>query len=431
MPADSLPEFTHASPAAGAPVTTSDMTTARAMLLLLAVLYFVGGCGFSILFFSLERKAGVAVAQAWPLPAGIFVSAFILPVILIGLAAIVKGQLNALRLQRAQFKSVEQTRVVIEYLQQTMSSVRTALLDQRTPNTSAAGPAANPSFGEPEPVTAATALTAAIDATNSTELLHLLTQIRDLALMTEAQRLERAAQLHRQRRDAFTAEIRQCINRQQWKAASGALEKFRSALPDDPLATELETQLSTARANRVRSDIDAVQSDLRQFMSINAWDRVEEIVGKLELAYPGDPQVEDLVGNVRREQQSWRAEELQRLLSDFHEATDHRRWRQACLIAQQLVERYPDEKAIDRIRVELATLRNNADAQDRQEMEVEFKDLLNRHRYEECLAVAEKMIDTYPDSKAAAELTKMLPKLHELIRQERVRRQQSAGAEQA
>ncbi len=430
MPADSLPEFTHASAGTGAPVTTSDMTTARALLLLLAVVYFVGGCGFSILLFFLERKTGVAVAQAWPLPAGIFISAVALPAILIGLAAIVKGQLNALRLQRAAFKSTEQTRVVIEYLQQTMSSVRTTLLEQRTANIPTAGPTANPAFNEPEPVTAATALTAAIDATNSTELIHLLTQIRDLALMTEAQRLERAAQLHQQRRDAFTADIRQFINRQQWSAASAALEKFRSALPGDPQATELEAQLSTARANRVRSDIEAVQADLRQFMSINAWDRVEEIVGKLELAYPGEPQVEDLVRSVRREQQSWRAEELQRLLSDFHEAADHRRWRQACLIAQQLVERYPEEKAIERIRVELTTLRNNADAQDRQEMEVEFKDLLNRHRYEECLAVAEKMIDTYPDSKAAAELTKMLPKLHELIRQERIRRQQSAGAEQ-
>ena len=64
-------------------------------------------------------------------------------------------------------------------------------------------------------------------------------------------------------------------------------------------------------------------------------------------------------------------------------------------------------------------------------MEIEFKDLLNRHRYDECLAVAEKIIDAYPDSKAAAELNKMLPKLHELIRQDRLRRQQSAGTEQA
>ncbi len=430
MPTDSLPEFDHAPAGAGVPVPTSDMTTARALLRLLAALYFVGGCGFSVLFFLLERKTGLTVAQAWPLPAGIFISALTLPAILVGLAAIVKGQLNALRMQRAAFKSAEQTRVVIEYLQQTMSGVRSSLLEQRTSHTQAGSPTAEPSFSQPDTVNAATALTAAIDATQSTELLHLLTQIRDLALMTEAQRLERAAQLHQQRRDALTAEIRQLSNRQQWKAASVALDKFRSALPGDPLAAELETQLAAARANRVGADIDAVQSDLRQFMSINAWDRVEEIVGKLEMAYPGEPQVEDLVRSVRREQQSWRAEELQRLLSDFHEAADHRRWRQACLIAQQLVERYPDEKAIERIRVELTTLRNNADAQDRQEMEIEFKDLLNRHRYEECLAVAEKLINTYPDSKAATELTKMLPKLHELIRQERVRRQQSAGAEQ-
>lgn len=414
----------------GAPVTTSDMSGARGLLLLMAALYFVGGCGFAILFFVLERKSGLSIAQSWPLPAGIFISAMVLPAMFVGLAAIIKGQLNSLRMQRAQFKSAEQSRAVIEYLQQTMSAVRSSLLETaaRARPAEAAPEQAGGGYSAP-PSNAAEALTQAIDATKGGEILNLLTQLRDLALMTEGQRLQRAAQLHQQRRDSLCDETRQLISRQQWRAAADAIEKLRSMLPGDSISDQLAGELAAARSSRVEADIAAVQGPLAQFMSVNAWDRVEEIVGRLELAYPGVDRVETLVRDIRREQAVWRTEELQRLMTDFREAADHRRWRQACLIAQQLVERYPEEKAIEKIRVELGTLRNNADAQDRQEMETEFKDLLNRHRYEECVAVAEKMISAYPDSKAAAELTKMLPKLHELIRQDRARRQQSAGLE--
>ncbi len=433
MPFDSPPDSGHASVPSGfgAPITTSDMTGARSLLLLTAVLYFVGGSGFAILLFVLERKSGLSIAQSWPLPAGIFISAVFLPAMLVGLAAIIKGQLNSLRMQRAQFKSAEQSRAVIEYLQQTMSAVRSSLLEtavrSRPPEA-----APNPADGAHiAPVgNAAEALTRTIDATNGGEILNLLTQLRDLALMTESQRLQRAAQLHQQRRNALCDETRQLISRQQWRSAADAIEKLRSMLPGDSIADELSRELAASRSGLIEADIAAVQGPLAQFMSVNAWDRVEEIVGRLEMTYPGEDRVERMVRDIRREQAVWRAEEFQRLMADFREAADQRRWRQACLVAQQLVERYPEEKSIEKIRGELGKLRNNADAQDRQEMEAEFKDLLNRHRYEECLAVAEKMISAYPDSKAAAELTKMLPKLHELIRQDRSRRQQSAGMEQ-
>ena len=55
--------------------------------------------------------------------------------------------------------------------------------------------------------------------------------------------------------------------------------------------------------------------------------------------------------------------------------------------------------------------------QERKEQESLFKDLLKRQRYDEALAVAKGVITKYPNSSAAAELTKLLPKVEDLIRQ--------------
>jgi hypothetical protein len=67
-------------------------------------------------------------------------------------------------------------------------------------------------------------------------------------------------------------------------------------------------------------------------------------------------------------------------------------------------------------------LRDNAGVQERKEQEELFKDLLKRQRHEEALAVARSVIEKYPESPSAVELLKLVPKVEEMIREEKLKR---------
>lgn len=105
------------------------------------------------------------------------------------------------------------------------------------------------------------------------------------------------------------------------------------------------------------------------------------------------------------------------------DATEKRQWRRAIESAEEFIQRFPEDTVTERLRFDLTMLGDNATAAERKEQEGLFKDLLRRQRYDEAQRVANALIEKYPGSPAAAELTKMLPRVEELIRQEKMKRQ--------
>ncbi|HTV48605.1 MAG TPA: hypothetical protein VMG59_09200 [Phycisphaerae bacterium] len=264
---------------------------------------------------------------------------------------------------------------------------------------------------------------------DASHMIELLASMRDLLLMTDVQRQHYAARVWEKKKALLIEEFHDLIRREQWATAAAAVERFRESLPGDPVADQLGSELSHRHAQRMQEDIAAYRKEIEPLMSINLWDRVKELMARLEAKYPSQVQVAELSDRINKEYQIWRNDEFQRLLVEYKEAGDHRQWRRAYNIALQFSERFSDNKLVDRIRLDIPTLQRNADIQDCQELVHQFKDLSQRHRYEEAFGVAERVISTFPDSSAAADLQKMLPKLQELIEQENARRRTSAGLE--
>ncbi|MGC8625233.1 MAG: hypothetical protein ACP5VQ_08200, partial [Phycisphaerae bacterium] len=254
------------------------------------------------------------------------------------------------------------------------------------------------------------------------EIQELLLQLRDAALLTEPQRRQWAAGLLEKRKTAMADAVYQAMNTEQWKTAAGLIAKVRETVPGDPLADTLLAELTNKRNEAIQRQLNSARGRLQQLMAINAWDQAELIVNALESQYADDGSVQELVNRIRHEREAWDREGLQSLLDDYKEAVDHRQWVQACSLAQQILERYPEDKLAEKVRGNLSTLRQNAEIQTRHELEAQYADLVKRQRHEEAFAIAERVMEAYPDSPTAKTMRQHLPKLLELIKQEKTRR---------
>ncbi|MEI8196012.1 MAG: hypothetical protein WCI73_08900 [Phycisphaerae bacterium] len=255
------------------------------------------------------------------------------------------------------------------------------------------------------------------------QILEILRQLRDLSMMNEGQRSQYAHAQFEKRKEGMLKQIERAIATSHWHVAEELIRELQRILPDDPIGAELAARVSSEKASRLHQDIEAARIQLRHLMSITAWPQAEEIITGLQQRYPDATDVEVLADELRHERTTFEAENLQRLFMDLKDATDHRQWRRAMAAAEELIRRYPNDKKVEKLRVDLPTIQENADAQERRELEAQFKDLLQRQRYEEAQDIAKRLIAKYPLSPAAAELNKLLPKVQELIAQEKAKRQ--------
>jgi hypothetical protein len=259
--------------------------------------------------------------------------------------------------------------------------------------------------------------TAALEEGTQPLLLDLLEQVRDSALMSDSQRQQLAAIHWSKRKSTLTESIERHMLSGSWAAARAQLEELLALMPQDAEVTTLADRVSGEYSARLSEDLHAAQSQLRHLLSIAAWQEANELVAGLENKYPQATDIEQMRAQINRERDTFERENKERILGELADATDRKQWRRAVLAVEEFIQRYPVDKLTERLRVDLVTLQENSLTHERKEQELLFKDLLKRQRYEEALTVAKGVIALHPNSPAAAELTKLLPKVEDLIRQ--------------
>ncbi|MGC8559775.1 MAG: hypothetical protein ACP5O1_03760 [Phycisphaerae bacterium] len=259
------------------------------------------------------------------------------------------------------------------------------------------------------------------------KLLAVMTDLRDTLLLSENQRAALVKSRLEQKRRALIEKLHHHLRHEEWKAADDVIKEFTEVFPDDLHRKDLADELTFARRRKIDRDLADAQDRIRASAATGRWDMVEPVITHLELQYPDDEAVVTYAHQVRGEMEAWHSEQRQNLIAQLKEASDHRQWRRASLIAQQLLEKYPEDKMVEKLRAELPVLRKNADLQEVKDMEGQFKELLQRRRYEEAFPIAQKVIDEHPQTAAAGEMVKMLPRLQDLIKQEKARRKAETG----
>ena len=102
------------------------------------------------------------------------------------------------------------------------------------------------------------------------------------------------------------------------------------------------------------------------------------------------------------------------MFDELRHDIDRRMWRRAFMHAQHLLERFPTHARAEAVRRQLKTLQDNAEIEERQEIEVRIQELIKAQRFEEAIALGEDLIRRYPLSPQAESLDTLLPRLRDL-----------------
>jgi len=257
-----------------------------------------------------------------------------------------------------------------------------------------------------------------------------LEQLRDITLMNEQQRQHYAQRYWAQRKQMHIVAIEREVLVGDWAAVFGRLEELQVVLPGDAQVAELRGRVESEQNARLEEDVRMARNRIKQFMAAGSaanWTQAEDLAGALQMRYPGRVEATQLVEDVRREREAWERENAERLFRDIAAATEKRQWRHAVLAVEEFIRRYSLDARAEALRLDLPMLQENAGAQERKEQEEHFKDLLKRQRYDEALAVARAVIQKYPQSPTSTELTKLMPRVEEMAKQEAATQASLAG----
>jgi hypothetical protein len=373
----------------------------RVVLVIMAILIFAGGCAVAALtLWDANEHPGAAVGRTVSIAVGAILLGGLFALVALAMASIL-GYLERSASRAAVVAPAEDHRPALGRIEQSLRMINTA--QTRGEPVAAGVPAqANATAG------------GGGGGANVGQLAELM---RDLALMSDAQRQRFAARHWLRRRDAFTEIIERNVLVGDWNGAFARLDDLQLLLPEDPQVKELRERVESEQNSRMEEDLRGARAQVRRFIGTASWQQAEEVAADLQRKYANKPNGSVLVDEVRREREAWDRENMERLFRDIAAATERRQWRQAVLATEEFIRRYPNEVRAEALRLDLPTLTENAAAQERREQEAHFKDLLKHQRYNEAIGVARAVIQKYPNSPTATELNKLLPRVEELARQ--------------
>lgn len=242
-------------------------------------------------------------------------------------------------------------------------------------------------------------------------LLDALKEVRDIMLMSDDQRLAMRKQQELAKRQQVIDAVKTSLEQGMWEWAASRLAELPK---EDAAYLELQQRISVIREEARVKAIHTASEQLHHLMAIGEWMRADEIITSIMAQFPEDPDVLEMRNLVNRERDAYMREQINHMFADLKAATNGKDWRRAHLLAEQLVSRYPNDPEISRLQLDLPTLKENSDAQERREEETLFKELLLAQRYDEALHVADRVMARFPGSPTAVELEKLLPKVREL-----------------
>jgi outer membrane protein assembly factor BamD (BamD/ComL family) len=245
------------------------------------------------------------------------------------------------------------------------------------------------------------------------ELVGLMREVRDISLLSEA---ERSARLRAQADELsrrLEREVPELLREHKWYDAFKRVRTARDRFPTVPVWDELERQILAVRSRVESHDIEAATRQIEELVSLNAWDRASDVMRDLLERHPKAQGAQELGRRLRLQREKAEAEMRAKLMTQAQEYSNRRDWGNALTTARTIVERFPNSPEAEALRSQLRILEANAEVRERQRMEAGIRDLLARQRYEEAVRQARALIARYPHSPQAAVLHDQLPRLEE------------------
>ncbi|GMU83591.1 MAG: hypothetical protein IT450_22170 [Phycisphaerales bacterium] len=245
------------------------------------------------------------------------------------------------------------------------------------------------------------------------ELVVLLREVRDISLLNDQQRQKRLEIQGQAVVGVLRREVPQLLREHNWIEARHRVQEARERFPNFPDWDSLEQQIEQLRAQVEQHDIESAERQIADLSALGAWDRVADVVKELMQRHPDSTRAYEVAQRVRSSRQKIETEQRAKMMAQAQESTNQREWNSAYLLAQQITARWPKSLEAQALRMQLPTLRENAEIQTRQKMESEIRNLVRAQRFSDAARIAHEVITQYPHSPQAEALREQLPKLQE------------------
>jgi len=245
----------------------------------------------------------------------------------------------------------------------------------------------------------------------------LLAELRELnvnLLLSDEQRCAKRKHLLSRQADALAGMAAEAVEAEDLPEAQRRFDRLMGLAPDDPRAGALAERIDALRRTVQRRDIAAATERASELMSAGQYAQAVEVAAALAARHPDGEGVAALAERVGRERAAFEAEDRKRMFARVEKEAAGRRWRAAKAAAEELLETYGDSPEAGEVRSNLPTIADNAHIEEARELRDRISDLLRRRRFAEAVAKARDLIARFPDTTAAAELNKEMPRLEKL-----------------
>jgi soluble cytochrome b562 len=245
-------------------------------------------------------------------------------------------------------------------------------------------------------------------------LIKAIQEVREISLLTDVERKERLASMEHERKRMLVRQVIEHMERARWSAGNATVETLDREHPDDAEVKRIRHQFEEARRNAESSTVVRGRDQIENYIGIGAFDEAFRAARQLVDDFPGNVEAQRLLTRVQRERDIHVETSVSRMVEEIRHDIDRRLWRRALQHAQRLVERFPDHAKTARVKEQLPTLQQNAEIEERQELEVRIQELIRGHKFGEAIELSEELLQRFPHSPQAEAIEKLLPRIREL-----------------
>ncbi len=252
----------------------------------------------------------------------------------------------------------------------------------------------------------------------------MLAQLRELnanLMLTDAQRLKKARDLAERRANRLTEQAEEAISAGDLAGAEDILGNLTRLEPDSPDVPALRERIKQACDESESHDASEAGRQVENLMAASDFAGARAVAEAMLGKHPDSIHAVDMLARVSREAEAFATEQQGQMYRKIEKAASARHWHSALAAARKFLDAWPDSIKADAVRAQLSTIADNARIEEVRILRDQIRDMITRRRFGEAVEMAQDVIERFPETAAANELTLQMARLQERAKSEEKR----------
>ena len=242
-------------------------------------------------------------------------------------------------------------------------------------------------------------------------------EIREASLLPDADRRHIGQAKRQEHKITRVKELFGLVAAHAWPTAERLVISLETEFPNDPEVARGRSYLEHSRRLFETETMSGALREITDLMAGADWEKALRSARQLVQGFPTSGEARTLLERVESEHAFHCHTTAQRLFEEIRQDIDQRMWRSALSRAKRFIECFPDHRHFEQVRSQLKTLGENAEIEERQELEVRIQEMIRSAQFADAIDLAEDVIRRFPDSPQADSLDALLPRIRERMLQ--------------